>query len=49
MEVTVTASDSQKSVVEDDGIGQTLSKEDWKRLLDNDWLTDKVNIATIWF
>jgi len=32
------------SVVDEGGIGKNLSKEDWKRLLENDWLTDKVSV-----
>ena len=38
----VTLSDSDECVVDDDGIGRSLSKDEWKRLLENDWLTDKV-------
>jgi len=32
------------SVVDEGGIGKNLSKEDRKRLLENDWLTDKVSV-----
>ena len=40
----IPVSDSDESVVDEVGIGKNLSKEDWKRLLENDWLTDKVSV-----
>jgi len=40
----IPVSDSDESVVDENGIGKNLSKEDWKRLLENDWLTDKVSV-----
>ena len=45
MAAVVTVSDSDESVVDKDGIGKGLSKEDWKRLTEKDWLTDKVSTA----
>jgi len=38
----IPVSDSDESVVDEDGIGKNLSKEDWNRLLENDWLTDRL-------
>ena len=39
----VIVSDSDECGLDEDGIGKSLSKEDWKRLVEKEWLTDKVN------
>ena len=43
MAAIVIVSDSDECGLDEDGIGKSLSKEDWKRLVEKEWLTDKVN------
>ena len=43
MAAVVIVSDSDECGLDEDGIGKSLSKEDWKRLVEKEWLTDKVN------
>ena len=43
MAAVVIVSDSDECGLDEDGIGKSLSREDWKRLVEKKWLTDKVN------
>ena len=43
MAAVVIVSDSDECGLDEDGIGKSLSKEDWERLVEKKWLTDKVN------